>query len=69
MIAGCQTHWTKEVSEALIENKIEELYKALMAQVNGLCMLVQKFSLFLSLSLPFFCLQIVYLWPPAGTYM
>ena len=33
MIAGCQTHWTKEVSEALVENKINELYKALMAQV------------------------------------
>ena len=34
VIAGCQTHWTKEVSEALIENKIDELYKALMAQVS-----------------------------------
>lgn len=34
MIAGCQTHWTKEVSEALVENKINELYKALMAQVR-----------------------------------
>ena len=33
VIAGCQTHWTKEVSEALVENKINELYKALMAQV------------------------------------
>ena len=33
VIAGCQTHWTKEVSEALVENKIDELYKALMAQV------------------------------------
>lgn len=35
VIAGCQTHWTKEVSEALVENKIDELYKALMAQVSG----------------------------------
>ena len=34
VIAGCQTHWTKEVSEALIENKIDALYKALMAQVS-----------------------------------
>lgn len=33
VIAGCQTHWTREVSEALVENKINELYKALMAQV------------------------------------
>jgi len=37
VIAGCQTHWTKEVSEALIENKIDELYKALMAQVSYFC--------------------------------
>ena len=36
VIAGCPTHWTKEVSEALIENKIDELYKALMAQVSYL---------------------------------
>lgn len=35
VIAGCQTHWTKEVSEALLENKIDELYKALMAQVRS----------------------------------
>ena len=34
VIAGAQTHWTKEVSEALIENRIDELYKALMAQVG-----------------------------------
>lgn len=33
VIAGCQTQWTREVSEALVENKIDELYKALMAQV------------------------------------
>ena len=34
VIAGCQTHWTKEVSESLVDNKINELYKALMAQVQ-----------------------------------
>lgn len=42
VIAGAQTHWTKEVSEALIENRIDELYKALMAQVS-----IQKINFFL----------------------
>lgn len=41
VIAGCQTHWTKEVSVALVENKIDELYKALMAQLNDLVTLVR----------------------------
>lgn len=35
VIAGCQTHWTREVSEALIENKIDERHKILMAQVSA----------------------------------
>lgn len=41
VIAGCQTHWTKEVSEALVENRIDELYKTLMAQLSDLVTLVR----------------------------
>lgn len=49
VIAGCQTHWTKEVSEALVENKINELYKALMAQVPTTVVEVKLKPVFLPL--------------------
>ena len=33
VIAGCQTFWTKEVTEALLGNDLEGLYKRQMGQV------------------------------------
>ena len=34
VIAGCQTHWTKEVSEALEKGQLKELYVNLKMQVR-----------------------------------
>ncbi len=33
VIAGCQTHWTKEVSEALEKNELKDLFVNLKKQV------------------------------------
>ena len=34
VIAGCQTYWTTEVSEALEEGKLSQLYQAMLGQVR-----------------------------------
>ena len=41
VIAGAQTFWTTEVSEALKEGKLPELYKHVMGQLSDLVTLVR----------------------------
>lgn len=41
VIAGCQTYWTKEVTQALIDGKLDDLTKALHCQLDGLVTLVR----------------------------
>lgn len=41
VIAGCQTFWTKEVTQALIDGTLEDLTKKLHGQLNDLVTLVR----------------------------
>ncbi|XP_060076356.1 dynein axonemal heavy chain 1-like, partial [Ylistrum balloti] len=41
VIAGCQTYWTQEVTEALEQNKVKETYEHLLKQLDDLRLLVR----------------------------
>ena len=34
VIAGCQTYWTTDVSQALSDGVLPELYQTMLGQVN-----------------------------------
>ena len=42
VIAVCQTYWTEEVSEAVNNNCLPDLYKVLLSQLDDLRELVRK---------------------------
>lgn len=41
VIAGCQTYWTSEVTEALENNRLKEGYEVLLSQLDDLRNLVR----------------------------